>query len=106
MVIGCSKRSGRDKDVSFFRIPVIINNRSDQERNLSKKRRDGYLAAISRDDLTDRILENDRICSRHFISGKPANLFDVNNPDWLPTINLGHERRKRTLEVVEASMAR
>ena len=26
IVVGCSKRSGRDKDVSFFRIPTIISH--------------------------------------------------------------------------------
>ena len=43
-----------------------------------------------RADLTQKVLANDRICSRHFISGKPATLQDQNNPDWLPTLNLGN----------------
>ena len=30
--------------------------------------------------------------SRHFISGKPAALEDETNPDWLPTLNLGHSK--------------
>ena len=33
------------------------------------------------------------ICFKHFVSGKPAYLFDTNNPDWLPTLNLGHSKR-------------
>ena len=48
VVIGCSKRSGRDKDVSYYRIPVVIRHQSEREYELSKKRRDGFLAAISR----------------------------------------------------------
>ena len=48
---------------------------------------------ISREGLTNKILVNDRICSRHFISGKPAYLFDKNNPDWLPSLHLGHEKQ-------------
>ncbi len=56
---------------------------------LSKKRRAGYLAAISRKDMTEKIMVNDRICSRHFVDGKPAPLEDETNPDWLPTQNLG-----------------
>ena len=35
-------------------------------------------------------MANDRICSRHFINGKPAPLQDESNLDWLPTQNLGH----------------
>ena len=46
-----------------------------------------------RADLTQKVLSNDRICSRHFISGKPATLLDENNPDWLPTLNLGNSKQ-------------
>ena len=81
IVVGCSSRSGRDKDVSFFRIPVVRRGRSDRELQLSKARRDGYLAAISREDMTESKLKNERICSKHFVSGRPADLFDELNPD-------------------------
>ena len=90
VVFGCSKRSGRDKDVRFFRIPKILTKGSSNLKELSKKRRAGFIAAISREDITEKILVNDRICSRHFISGQPAALKDNTNPDWLPTLNLGH----------------
>ena len=90
VVFGCSKRSGRDKDVSFFRIPRIIYNKGEQVYTMSKKRRDGFLATISRVGLTEKILNNDRVCSRHFHSGKPAALLDDTNPDWLPSLDLGH----------------
>ena len=93
LVLGCSKRSGRDKDVSFYRVPKVITSRGKQEYELTKKRRDGFLAAISRDGLKKTILENDRICSRHFISGKPAYLHDQVNPDWLPSLHLGHSKK-------------
>ena len=42
VVLGCSRRSGRDKDVSFFRIPGIIQDKGEQLRVLSKRRRDGF----------------------------------------------------------------
>ena len=42
--------------------------------------------------MTEKILANDRICSRHFLSGKPAALEDDTNPDWLPSLNLGHSK--------------
>ena len=94
VVIGCSKRSGCDNGVSFYRIPAIIKQRSKQEFELSKKRRNGFVSAISREDFSDKITTNDRICSTHFILGRPAYLFDVTNLDWLPTLNLGHLKRK------------
>ena len=102
VVIGCSKCSGRDKDVSFSRIPKVITHRGKQEYELTKKRRDGFHAAISRDGLTDsKVLTNDRICSRHFTSGKPAYLYDETNPDWLPTLHLGHRKNRPTEEATQ-----
>lgn len=100
IVLGCSKRSGRDKDVSFYRVPKVITSRGKQEYELTKKRRDGFLAAISRDGLKKTILENDRICSRHFVSGKPAYLHDESNPDWLPSLHLGHSKKADTIKEI------
>ena len=101
VIVGCSKRSGRDKDVSFFRLPKVINNQGKEVYSLSKRRRDGFLAAISRVGLTENILKNDRICSRHFITGKPADLLDDTNPDWLPTQNLGHSKSRLHSTAIE-----
>ena len=75
-------------------IPSIITHRKAKDKELSTERRAGFLAAISRADVTYKILQNDRICSRHFISGKPASVYDRTNPDWLPTLFLGHSKVK------------
>ena len=61
VMIGCSKRSGHDKDVSFYRIPSVLTHLGKKDYKLSKRRRDGFLAAISWDDLTESILKNGRI---------------------------------------------
>ena len=63
----------------------------DTERWISSFERNdwqGFLAAISRDDINPTTLdEHDyRVCSRHFVSGEPVDLCDVNHPDWLPTL--------------------
>ena len=93
VVKSCSKRSGRDKDVSFYRIPKVIYEKGPQNLlELSKRHRAGYLAAISRVGMTEKILCNDTICSRHFNSGKPADLEDETNRDWLPSLNLGYTK--------------
>ena len=78
--------------MSFFRIPVIRKGRGEREFELSSKRRTGFVAAISRQYLSENSLNHARICSRHFISGKPASLYDHLHPDWLPTQNLGHNK--------------
>ena len=66
-----------------------------RDLELSTKRRDGYLAAISRDDLTVDMLENSdyRVCSEHFVDGKPAKLYEYTKSNWLPSLNLGHPSR-------------
>ncbi len=92
LVVGCHNRSGRDKGVSFFRVPAILKHRGSQDLELSRKRCNRFFAAVSRKDITESVLSNDRICSRHFLSGKPAELYDVNNLEWLPTLHLGHSK--------------
>jgi len=85
-VCGCNNHSGRDNDVSYHKIPSVITHTHDKhDRELSTKRRDGFLAAVAREDLTVEVLERDtmtdyRICSRHFLSGKQARLYDVMSP--------------------------
>ena len=53
-----SKRSDRDKDVSFYRIPTVRTGRGRQEM---AKHRTGFVAAISREDLNERALNQARI---------------------------------------------
>ena len=93
VVIGCSKRSERDKDVSFHRIPAVSDHQGVADHDLRKRRRDGYLAAISREDLDYSSLDKYRICSLHF-NEEPASLYDTTHPDWLPTLHLGHTKVK------------
>ena len=94
LFVDCHSRSGRDRDVSFFRVPVIDKNHGEEAEELSTKRRMKWIAAISRDDLTEQILKNDRVCSRHFVSSRPAKPWDKYKVDWVPTLNLGHTKRK------------
>ena len=97
IVVGCTNKSGQGSGISFYRIPRVVVGRSVREEELSRRRREGFLRAISRADLTTSCstVENGRICSEHFISGKPAALFDETNPSWLPTEKLGHEKVSR-----------
>ena len=81
------------EDVSFYGIPKVSHNKSSNVPELSKKRRAGFLGAICRGNLTEKVLANDRICSRYYVSGKPASLEDETNPDWLPSLLLGHSNR-------------
>lgn len=70
IVVGCGSRANRD-NVSFYSVPAILNHKYLKYKNeLSKKRRDLWIAAIKREDLTDSIIKNERVCSKHFLTGK------------------------------------
>ena len=61
---------------------------------LTLERRRSWISAISRENLTDFILENDRVCSKHFVSGESAKDWDRFNVDWFPTLCLGHSKQQ------------
>ncbi|XP_072389345.1 uncharacterized protein [Diabrotica undecimpunctata] len=90
IVVNCGSRADRDH-VHFFRVPSVRNSfMFPHLTELSKKRRNLWLAAVKRDDLTESKIRNQRVCSKHFISGKPSPLTDEDHPDWVPSQHLGH----------------
>jgi len=60
------------------------------------------VAAISREDLDVKALGKYRVCSCHFVTGKPAALKYDTNVDWLPTINLAHSKSVRHASTEQA----
>ncbi len=89
-VVGCGNRSGRDKK-SFFRLPCVIENQGARTKELSKQRQQAWLAKIKREDLRQEQFGNTRVCSDHFLNGAPCKLYDINNPNWAPSLNLVFE---------------
>ena len=102
MIVGCASQSARDKHLHFARVPSVVTNQGEEAEKLSFERRSRWISAISRVDLTENILANDRVCGRHFVSGRAAKSWDKYNVDWLPTLNLGHKKNveKRNMEQV------
>ena len=76
IIVGCSNKTGKSlkkKDsVRFSRVPKIVKNGGEMLEELTIRRRRAWLSAISRDDLTEDKLENETVCSRHFVSGQAA----------------------------------
>ena len=74
-IVGCSNRSNRDQR-SYYRLPKVKSKRyKENRRKLILERRDRWLKKIRRSDLVDvegspKNLDNVRICSDHFITGK------------------------------------
>ena len=86
-VLNCHNRSDRD---SFYRLPTIISHQGTQTLDLSTERQREWLAKIRRKDITPERHANVRVCSKHFVSGSPATLYDRSNPDWVPTLHMGY----------------
>ncbi|PWA33138.1 hypothetical protein CCH79_00018706, partial [Gambusia affinis] len=87
-IVGCGNRGQRDVK-SFFRLPAVITNQGEKTESLSRQRRCLWLSRLARDNLRDSTLPYIRVCSDHFVSGRPSALYDDANPDWAPSINLG-----------------
>ena len=103
LMVDCGSKSTRDKGLHFSRVPSVVTNQGEEAEKLSKERRSLWISAISRDDLSEQILANDRVCGRHFVSGKAAKSWDRFNTDWVPTLNLGHEKRVERKNLEQAS---
>ena len=89
-VLHCHNRSDRDKSFSFYRLPTIISHQGTQTLDLSTERQREWLVKIRRKDITPERHANVRVCSKHFVSGSPATLYDRSNPDWVPTLHMGY----------------
>ena len=74
LMLGCSNDKKKFPLLSFCRVPTVITNQGETIRALSEERRRLWLAAISRADLTEKKMKNDRVCGIHFKSGCSAKL--------------------------------
>ena len=71
----------------------MVINQGKEAEEFSKQRRSLWMSAISRGNIAETILKKDRVCSKHFVSGTPAKPWDRYNIDWVPTLNLGRNKR-------------
>ena len=85
LIVGVQAKVLERKILNFFQVPSVVTNQGEEAEKLSKERRSLWISAISWDDLTEQILANDRVCDRHFVSGKGAKSWDRFNVDWIPT---------------------
>ena len=76
VVVGCSSKSGKHKGLGFFRIARIFTYQGEEQEELTTRRRNEWISPVTRGDTTNkRVLERERVCSKHFVFGEPA-------PDW------------------------
>ena len=87
IIPGCRVKSGNKEGISLFRIPIVVDKNGESYKQLTEDRRNAWISQISRDDTKWKdILKSERVCGRHFVSGKPVLLWDRYNVDWKPTV--------------------
>ena len=116
LMVGCGNKSGKNakkkgkKGIFFSRIPLVVTTQGESFEELTKTRRRLWISAISHEDITESKLNTNRVCSKHFVSGKAAKDWDRFNVDWVPTHKLRSpsevnkerfERRRRRQEVID-----
>lgn len=101
----------------------MINKQSTKSLAVTQARQNAWFKALNRCDFFTSQFQHSRVCDLHFISGnsfciilttivdsnvtfmvgKSAKYSDVNNPDWVPTLNLGYQRKEPDVTVDEAT---
>ena len=82
-------------NVKFSEIPKVVSNQGEDWEELTRERRHRWISAVSSGDTAEKdILENERVCDRHFVSGKAAATWDKHNIDWILTLHLGKTEYK------------
>ncbi|XP_038140754.1 uncharacterized protein LOC119783349 [Cyprinodon tularosa] len=98
-VRGCQSRHGRsgDEGIRFFRFPTWKRSHGPQLEEITKRRRMAWLSAVRRKDLIfNKTFPHMCVCSRHFHKGEPAYEMMESDPDWAPSLHLGHTFIKPT----------
>lgn len=91
-IIGdCGTKGGRDK-VGFYLVPAIITNQGEEFEELTLERTTLWISAIDHANLKEKsVLQTESVCSRHFVSGRPAANWDRFHVDWVPTMKAAAE---------------
>ena len=54
VVVDCSSKSGKHKGLGFFRIPKIITNQGKESEELTTRKRNEWISAVSHCDATNK----------------------------------------------------
>lgn len=68
-VHGCHNRSDRERHLKYYCLPKVVKNQGQQTKQLSEERRRLWIASLNQ-NFKGKNLENIRICSSHFVTGK------------------------------------
>ena len=71
-MVNCSNAKDKRPDLGFCKVSKIVTNQGPEIEELTAERRRLWISAISRDDLTEKVLANDCVCGEHFLTGQAA----------------------------------
>ncbi|XP_036450011.1 uncharacterized protein LOC118824142 isoform X2 [Colossoma macropomum] len=95
VVYGCSNNSNNNQNgVSFHGFPAVRRREGTEAEELSQRRRNLWIERINRENFQPS--RYSKVCSRHFVTGKPAYGMLESHPDWAPSLHLGHEEIKES----------
>ncbi|XP_021357825.1 THAP domain-containing protein 1-like [Mizuhopecten yessoensis] len=86
VVYGCHNRANDSTKRGFYGFHAIRLHEDKLTEELSRERRRKWIAVIGRKDFNPST--HSKVCSDHFVGGKPATLFEKTNPDWAPSLKL------------------
>ncbi|XP_041349328.1 uncharacterized protein LOC121368655 [Gigantopelta aegis] len=104
-VVGCHNRSDRETQLMYYRLPKVIKSQGKDWENLTSERRRLWLQCLQQ-NFDGKNLENIRVCSAHFITGQKAELFQKDNPDWIPSVNMVCHKPKDEKSAVSPAVTR
>ena len=55
LIVGCSRKSGGARGIRLCRVPAVVTNQGPEVEELSTERRQQWISAIRRNDLTQNI---------------------------------------------------
>lgn len=98
-VVNCEGKSHNDRGqrirngLTFYHFPIWRKSDGVFLSDLSRRRREAWITAVGRADFTfDNIPQEAQVCSRHFISGKPAHDMMEKDADWVPSLHLNYKK--------------
>lgn len=82
-------------------------NQGEACEKLCDERRRVWLARLQQ-KFDGKNLDNIRVCSAHFISGKRAELYQKDSPDWAPSVNMSvtEIKEKQVHKLLSPEMSR
>ncbi|XP_018025383.1 uncharacterized protein LOC108680962, partial [Hyalella azteca] len=100
-VVRCKSRSHDhlnrklENGIRFFSLPAVKEGQGSKVLDITTRRRRAWVAAIGRATIKFESKQKVFVCSRHFLTGKPAYEMFTNDPDWAPSLKMGHEELKQ-----------